>query len=71
MKSSAIKIAEISEDLTNLPDKKLDQVKDFISFLSSKLKYSKKPIPSRRINDIVHGKRKVTADTAIRLGRYF
>ncbi len=25
----------------------------------------------RRINDIVHGKRGITADTALRLGRYF
>ncbi len=25
----------------------------------------------RRINEIVHGKRRVTADTAFRLGRYF
>jgi len=28
-------------------------------------------VPPRRINEIVHGKRGVTADTAIRLGRYF
>jgi len=28
-------------------------------------------VPPRRINEIVHGKRKVTADTALRLGRYF
>ena len=26
---------------------------------------------SRRINEIVHGKRRITADTAARLGRYF
>ncbi|MFP5212756.1 MAG: HigA family addiction module antitoxin [Acidobacteriota bacterium] len=25
----------------------------------------------RRINEIVHGKRAITADTALRLGRYF
>ena len=28
-------------------------------------------IPPRRINEIVHGIRAVTADTALRLGRYF
>ena len=27
--------------------------------------------PPRRINEIVKGKRKVTADTSLRLGRYF
>jgi addiction module HigA family antidote len=28
-------------------------------------------IPPRRINEIVHGKRRITADTALRLARYF
>ena len=28
-------------------------------------------VSPRRINEIVHGKRSVTADTALRLGRYF
>ena len=28
-------------------------------------------VPTRRINEIVHGKRAVTADTALRLARYF
>jgi antitoxin HigA-1 len=28
-------------------------------------------VPPRRINGIVHGKRAVTADTALRLARYF
>ena len=28
-------------------------------------------VPPRRINEIVHGTRSVTADTALRLGRYF
>jgi plasmid maintenance system antidote protein VapI len=27
--------------------------------------------PGRRINEIVHGKRRITADTALRLTRYF
>jgi addiction module HigA family antidote len=28
-------------------------------------------VPARRINEIVHGKRAVSADTALRLSRYF
>ncbi len=28
-------------------------------------------VPPRRINEIVHGKRAVTADTALRLARFF
>ena len=28
-------------------------------------------VPPRRINEIVHGKRRITADTALRLTRYF
>ncbi len=28
-------------------------------------------VPARRINEIVHGKRRITADTALRLARYF
>ena len=28
-------------------------------------------VPARRINEIVHGKRRVTADTALRLARFF
>ena len=28
-------------------------------------------VPLRRINEIVHGKRGITADTALRLARYF
>lgn len=27
-------------------------------------------VPARRINEIVHGKRRITADTALRLARY-
>ena len=27
-------------------------------------------VPPRRINEIVHGTRRITADTALRLGRY-
>lgn len=28
-------------------------------------------VPARRINEIVHGRRGITADTALRLARYF
>ena len=28
-------------------------------------------VPPRRINEVVHGKRSVSADTALRLGRFF
>ncbi len=28
-------------------------------------------VPARRINEIVHGKRAITADTALRLGMFF
>jgi addiction module HigA family antidote len=28
-------------------------------------------VPARRINEIVHGKRAITADTALRLGNFF
>jgi antitoxin HigA-1 len=28
-------------------------------------------VPPRRMNEIVHGKRGITADTALRLGRFF
>ena len=28
-------------------------------------------VPARRINEIVHGKRRISADTALRLARFF
>jgi addiction module HigA family antidote len=28
-------------------------------------------VPARRVNEIVHGQRRVSADTALRLARYF
>lgn len=28
-------------------------------------------VPPRRINEIIHGKRRISADTALRLARYF
>lgn len=48
-------------------------LKDFIEgfgITQDKLATSIK-VPARRINEIVHGKRSITADTALRLARYF
>ena len=28
-------------------------------------------VPPRRVNEIIHGKRSISADTALRLGRFF
>lgn len=28
-------------------------------------------VPARRINEIIHGRRRITADTALRLARFF
>jgi len=28
-------------------------------------------VPPRRVNEIIHGKRSITLDTSLRLGRYF
>jgi antitoxin HigA-1 len=28
-------------------------------------------VPARRINEIIHGKRRITADTALRLAKYY
>jgi antitoxin HigA-1 len=28
-------------------------------------------LPARRVNEIIHGKRRITADTALRLARHF
>lgn len=53
------------------PDEVL--VEDFIAgfgIMQNKLAVSI-GVPPRRINEIVHGKRVITADTALRLGRYF
>ncbi|MBD2764462.1 HigA family addiction module antidote protein [Kocuria sp. cx-455] len=48
-------------------------MKDFIEgfgIMQNKLAVSIS-VPPRRIKEIVHGKRAITADTALRLGRYF
>lgn len=48
-------------------------LEDFIKPMDISQYYIAKSIsvPSRRINEIVHGKRRITADTALRLGRFF
>ena len=33
--------------------------------------YTNRSVHPRRINEIVHGKRSISADTALRLSRYF
>lgn len=63
-----------------MPDTKLSPVhpgeilaEEFLSPLEiSQYRLAKDiSVPPRRINEIVHGKRAVTADTALRLARYF
>ena len=39
--------------------------------ISQYLLASEISVPPRRINEIVHGKRAISADTALRLARYF
>jgi antitoxin HigA-1 len=48
-------------------------LKEFlIPFTVSQYRLAKEiHVPARRINEIVHGTRTVTADTALRLSRYF
>lgn len=48
-------------------------LEDFIKPMNISQYYIAKSIgvPPRRINEIVHGKRGITADTALRLGRFF
>ena len=63
-----------------MPDTKLSPVhpgeilaEEFLSPLEiSQYRLAKDiSVPPRRINEIVHGKRSVSADTALRLARYF
>ncbi|MEW6419856.1 MAG: hypothetical protein AB1480_17365 [Nitrospirota bacterium] len=44
MQAKTLKIDEIYKELTTLPDEKLDEVKDFIEFVSSKFQVEKKAI---------------------------
>jgi antitoxin HigA-1 len=37
----------------------------------SQYQLAKAGVPARRINEIVHGQRRISADTALRLARYF
>src|SRR5438876_11705223 len=48
-------------------------LEDFLKPLSlSQYRLAKSlSVPPRRINEIVHGKRAITADTALRLARFF
>ena len=48
-------------------------LKDFLEPLEiSQYRLAKEvSVPARRINEIVHGTRSLSADTALRLGRYF
>lgn len=63
-----------------MPDTKLSPVhpgeilaEEFLSPLEiSQYRLAKAiSVPPRRINEIVHGKRSISADTALRLARYF
>ena len=44
MSTTGLKVAEINKDLALLPEDKLDEVKDFISFVLSRNKEKKKKI---------------------------
>ena len=44
MSTTGLKVAEIKKDIALLPEDKLDEVKDFISFVLSKNKEKKKNI---------------------------
>jgi len=44
MSTTGLKVAEIKKDLALLPEDKLDEVKDFISFVLSRKKEKKKKI---------------------------
>jgi len=48
-------------------------VEEFLKpFRTSQYRLAKElHVPARRINEIAHGKRSITADTALRLARYF
>lgn len=44
MYNTALKLTEISKELTMLPDEKLEEVKDFIDFILSKTNVKKKNV---------------------------
>ena len=58
---------------TTDPGQKLELLEEFLEPTGlSQYRLAKDiSVPPRRINEIVHGKRAVTADTALRLARYF
>ena len=61
--------------MTRLPNIHLGEVllKEFLEplHLSQNRAAREMSVPPRRLNEIVHGKRRVTADAARRLARYF
>jgi antitoxin HigA-1 len=61
-----------SKLLANIPPGEILQ-EDFLKPLAlSQYRLAKDiSVPARRINEIVKGERAITADTALRLGRYF
>ena len=44
MYNTALKLTEISKELTLLPDEKLEEVKDFIDFILSRTNVKKKNV---------------------------
>jgi addiction module HigA family antidote len=75
-----VKIADYHEEVTMMKAKVLAPIhpgeilmEEFLKPLGiSQYKLAKDiNVPARRINEIVHGKRSITADTALRLSRYF
>jgi len=73
-------VTHCSEDIMNMKKKKLPPIHPGEIFMEeflrpmglSQYRLAKDiSVPPRRINEIVHGKRGITADTALRLGRFF
>jgi addiction module HigA family antidote len=75
-----VEIADYHEEVTTMKTRVLAPIhpgeilmEEFLKPLNiSQYKLAKDiNVPARRINEIVHGKRSITADTALRLSRYF
>lgn len=62
--------AETLEDLRVPPGNRLEEFLEPLGVTQHHLAVSI-GVPPRRINEIVHGTRRITADTALRLSRYF
>lgn len=69
MSTTGLKVAEIKKDIALLPEDKLDEVKDFISFVLSKNKEKKKNIV--QMKGIWKGKgfEKLNIDKEIKVAR--